>query len=183
MDKAKSVQFSKNWWPVIQWQKRQGRHWRHIFISHSHKDTRIQKHEAKCDCAHLSSSELQLLLQNSGYWVYANTRAGTRTSGGFASLTRKSNSGIRDIFSTCPSLSHHRMWCARVRCQLIPNFSQYLSLHRRTLPSKCQNKPTNSQFRVVEIICEDLKTQYIFPPCPTLLAWLKYYNSPNRIGH
>ena len=144
---------------------------------------RIQKYEAKCDCAHLSCSELQLLLQNSGYWVYANTRAGTRTSGGFASLTRKSNSGIRDIFSTCPSLSHHRMWCARVRCQLIPNFSQYLSLHRRTLPSKCQNKPTNSQFRVVEIICEDLKTQYIFPPSPTLLAWLKYYNSPNRIGH
>ena len=65
------------------------------------------------------------------------------------------------------------MWCARVRCQLIPNFSQYLSLHRRTLPSKCQNKPTNSQFRVVEIICEDLKTQYIFPPSPSLQpSWL-----------
>ena len=129
--------------------------------------TRIQKYAAKCDCAHLSCSQLQLLLQNSGYWVYANTGAATRQqSRGGAALTRKSNSGIRDI-QHLSSLSPADVMCAG-RCQLIPNFSQYLSLHRRTLPSKCQNKPTNSQFRVVEIICEDLKTQYIFSPSPTL---------------
>ena len=130
-----------------------------------HKDTKV------CCQVWLCTSELLPAAASAPkLWILSLCK---HRGGDTAAVTRRCSANEKIQFRNpgyiqhLSSLSPSDVMCAG-RCQLIPNFSQYLSLHRRTFPSKCQNKPTNSQFRVVEIICEDLKTQYIFSPSPTL---------------
>ena len=149
-----------------QWQKRQGRHWRVIYIficqSQGYKSMlpSVTVHIRAAPSCSFCSKTLDIeFMQTPGRRHGSSHEACSSNE----KIQFRNPGYIQHLSSLPPS----DVMCAG-RCQLIPNFSQYLSLHRRTLPSKCQNKPTNSQFRVVEIICEDLKTQYIFSPSPIL---------------